>query len=319
MIELTAPASLPLGLVPIENAGQQHICLLGVTLQCPVVYLTAQAHRALQISGARADLAHQQARQFLHHHRLPAQGELRVELAIPAFMGLGSQTMLGLSTARALSWLHRLPLEAAQAQAQALGIGRQHALELWGFDQGGLLLVDTQPQADKPLPPLVRRCEIVHPDERAWAFVFFLPRVPPGTAAALEQERMAALLHAALHLAPAAESPARQLQAALEQDNIRAFAQALMLIQQQTAAALARAGIPPHFTDEEQTLLNIMRDGGALAWGRSPGGLALYGLIEGAAPSRALRRHLRQHIGIYGGTVMAAITDNTGARHSIKR
>lgn len=45
---------------------------------------------------------------------------------------------------------------------------------------------------------------------------------------------------------------------------------------------------------------------------------ANYALIRGASASVALRHHLSQHVGIYGGVVMAAITENEGARHTLR-
>src|SRR5262245_16018103 len=113
-IELTLPACLLLGFVQLE--GQ--LCQLGVTLRYPPVQLLARTAPALSITGGRADLAYHQAVRFYKYWRgesgLPRspawerpalsvveggpggegpQVEIEIELAIPAFMGLGSRGM----------------------------------------------------------------------------------------------------------------------------------------------------------------------------------------------------------------------------------
>jgi len=82
-------------------------------------------------------------------------------------------------------------------------------------------------------------------------------------------------------------------------------------------AGLAAAGVPLRFSPDEQAVQDLFRDQGAFGWGRSLTGLALYGLVRGATHSIEVRRHLSQLVGIYGGRVMATITDNVGARHVI--
>jgi predicted sugar kinase len=322
VIELGAPASLPLGLVQVAEAGVGKTCLLGITLQHPPVYLFCRAARRLQITGARADCAYRHARRFLSSWQGHSGAEVQIELAIPAFMGLGSDALLGLSVARGLSWLHGMPDNDTPTLTQALDLAPAHMLEICGFDRGGLLLVDTQAAlAGQPLP-VVRRHEITHPEQKAWAFVFHFPRVTPDISPLLEQTRLNTLVNAAPYLNAMDDSSSNivndMLWPAVQQNDLRTFARALMTVQQGNQAALERAGTPQPFTAEEQAILDTMRDGGALAWGRSAGGLALYGLVEGATASRALRRRLRHQVGRYGGRVMATITDNDGARQVIR-
>jgi predicted sugar kinase len=277
--------------------------------------------------------------------------------------------MLGLSVAQALAWVNGLPLENTTALAQAVGLEPQHALEVWGFDRGGLLLVDTPPSETRregdqgtrsscpmnlsPSPPLlrslsqrggvVRRQEIAHPDKEAWAFVFFFPRVPPS----LESDRLrvpsGCLLAAAPHLSSeSGRLVTEKLWPAVENDDIAAFGQSLMALQQMNREALAAAGTPHQLNDEglsraapreapgpiprlplgrgarDQAILALMRDHGAFAWGQSLTGLGLFGLVKGAAASVELRTKLRHQVGFFAGRIMATITDNSGARHVVK-
>lgn len=303
--ELTAPSCLLLGLAQLD--GQ--ICQLGITLQFPQIQLLARAAPALLVSGARADLARKQAEHFFQHHDLSPQAEIEIELAIPQFMGLGSAAMLGLSIARALSTLHALPPDDLVGLARSVGLADDEALEVHAFAQGGLLLVGED-------RALLRRHAIAHPDEADdWVFVFVLPRPPSETPETLERDQRAVLRARSRYLgAETANTITADLWLAVERDDIEVFAQALACIQELNQAALARAGWPATRTPQEQTILDIMRDAGALAAGRTLAGLGLYGLIKGGGPSRELRRTLTERLGYFGGTVMASICDNNGAR-----
>jgi predicted sugar kinase len=315
LIEVGAPCCLPLGLIRFPDKT----ALLGIILQHPPVDVFAEAAAHFGVTGPRADLGYEQARRFLSHHRLEPRAEVEIELAIPAFMGLGSEAMLGLSLARALAWVYGLPTHDTPALAHAVGLEPEHGLELWGFDRGGLLLVAADHGAALETPPL-RRAPIAHLDhEEAWSFVFHLPRVPLGTPATLEADRRARLLRSAPHLSVETSHLLEAgLWPALEQNDLAAFARALMAIQQLNYEALAEAGTPHAVTGEAQAVLDVMRDHGALAWGQCLGGLGLYGLVKGASASIELRHHLSRHVGIYGGVVMATITDNDGARHTLR-
>jgi predicted sugar kinase len=308
-IELATPSCLLLGLVRFDGQVYQ----LGITLEYPPIQLRARASAVLSITGGRADLARRQAERFTSPLPLSPQerepgGEVEIELAIPQFMGLGSGAMLGLSVARALAALHGLPAEVP-ALAAAVGLDADEALELQAFAQGGLLLVDSA-------GAVRRRHEIPQHDEDAdWVFVLVLPHVPAGTSETLETDLRQALGASAGHLsAKTGDMLARELWPALERDDIAAFAQALMAIQALNHTALVDAGRPLHLSVEEQAILDIMRDGGAQACGRAIAGLGLYGLIKGGGPSRALRRALTAHLGYFGGTVMATLCDNHGAK-----
>jgi predicted sugar kinase len=303
-IELTTPNCLLLGLVGLDGQIGQ----LGITLQFPPIQMLARDAAALAITGGRADLAHQQAARFFQQYSLPPRGEIEIELAIPQFMGLGSAAMLGLSIARALAALHGLPSADAQALARAAGLADAEALETHAFAQGGLLLVDGA-------GALRERREIAHADEaQDWVFVFVLPRVPADTPETLEYERRAALRAAAALLdAAATRSATSDLWSAIERDDFAAFAQAIAALRAANDEALARAGTLIAPSGDEQKILDLMREGGALSWGRTLTGLGLYGLIEGGGPSRDLRRALTTHLGYFGGTVMASIADNRGA------
>jgi predicted sugar kinase len=169
------------------------------------------------------------------------------------------------------------------------------------------------------LPALLRQAELAQDDREAWVFVFYLPDTPEGTPPGLGAARRSALLRAAPHLSVESGTIVEErLWPALERDDIATFGQALMALQDLNRQALAAAGLAEPQSEETRGLLGLLRDNGALAWGQAAAGLAVYGLIRGAGASRALRKTLTERVGIFDGTVMAAITDNQGARHTLK-
>jgi predicted sugar kinase len=318
LIEVGAPCCLPLGLVRSQSAGEEQVSILGITLQHPPVDLFAEAAPTLSVTGPRADLGFGQAKRFLRHHRLEERATVEIELAIPAGMGLGSAGMLGLSLARALSWVHGLRHDDTLALARAVGVGPEHALEVWGFDRGGVLLVDTETGSDGVAPPLRRHSLLDQSYARAWAFVLLLPR-QPGETADPDAGYFAKLRRAAPYLSTdSGQLLEDALWPALERDDIAAFGQALTELQALYGQALAQAGLPALFSAEEQTALAVMREHDAVASGRSLAGAALYGLYRGAAATMAARETLSTQIGYYGGRVLATITDNEGARHTLR-
>lgn len=316
-IEVKAPSTLPLGLARLEGTT----AVLGIALQYIHVQLTARERAdTLSITGARAQVAHEYAMRFFDHHQREPRGEVEIEWAIPTLMGLGSDPLLGLSAAEGLAQLYGLPTVAQDAlgMARALGLGPEQALNLWGFQQGGLMLVDTVAANDAAVPSLLRRHPIPYADrDRAWVFVVFLPRVSPEIPAAYETERQQAMLRTATHVGPdSGRVFADELWPAVERDDLPTFARALRSLQQLTEEALAQAGTPNVVGASAQAVLQVMQDNGALAWGQSLTGFALYGLVQSQEAARQLKLKILAHSGHFGGTELAAVADNSGVRCS---
>jgi len=315
-IEVGAPCSLLLGIVPTASAGKYSA--LSVTLQYPPVHLFAQAQRGpLRVTGARAPQVYFAAETFLASHSLNTSAEIEIELATPTAMGLGSDAMLALSAAHALAWMNDLPVDDVSALAGALSLSPLEGTRAWGFQQGGLLEVELEGAAGQP-PALIQRKEIAHDHKQAWVFVFHFPHTPRGTSPTLETDRQKALAAVAPRMDREAALAARNaLWQAADADDLPAFAAALMSIMEHNRAALAAVGTPFPVTDEDQQLITLLREHGALAWGKTPTGLATFGLVQGGEPSRQLRRHIKDVVGHEGGIVMASVTDNTGVRQSL--
>ena len=130
---------------------------------------------------------------------------------------------------------------------------------------------------------------------------------------------MAQLLAAAPHLsAETGRLVNEALWPALEHDDLAAFGQALMEFQSLNRAALQAAGTPTLSAPDTEGVLRVLRDNGALAVGENVAGLGRFGLIRGGPASVILRRRLVEYVGYDGGTVMAAIPDNHGARCTVE-
>jgi predicted sugar kinase len=318
--ELGVPAVLLLGIVALEDEGQRTLSLMGAALQHPPSHIFAFHSDAFVFSGSRAKDAYPYVEQFIEHHNIDPAVEIEIELAAPKYMGLGPAPLIGLGAVQALAWANDLPADDIQTLAQAIDMLPQYALEKWAYDRGGLLFVEL-PGSAEGAPRVLRRDTIEHADKAAdWVIVFHLPRVPEGTPEDLSYTRRAELLDAAQHLdGDKLAQAAKKLTAAVEADELEAFAAALGDIIAINRAALAANGTPyPEPSEEDERILRLMRDHGAALAAQTPAGLGNFCLVRGAEPSLALRKHLRSELGYAGGIILATIVDNTGARYIIQ-
>lgn len=298
-IELAAPACLPLGLAQSVNGP----VAVGLALQHPPVAIIAQPSPVLEVSGAGYPIGQSAAQ------RLPYTGNIEIELAPPLLMGLGAEPLLQLSVARALAEVNAASGDARALSAQ-LGLDPLAALETAAFIHGGLLQVNVAaPEATTARLPLA------HHEDHAWVVVFFLPRPAEDDPDSLEAERRAALLAAAPHLSTQTSRVLNeQLWPAAARDDFAGFASAVANLHQLNMAALEAAGRPLLPRPAAQAVLDLLHAEGVPACGQTLTGLGVFALIQGAQPSRDLRKKLMALVGHAGGTVMATITDNDGCR-----
>lgn len=284
MTHIESPCCLHLG---FTRTGQGAPLELGIALQHPPIQLTARPASQLIVSGARAEVAMQ------HAASLNFTGEIEIEIAIPAFMGLGSDDMMRESVQRAA--------ENPPRVSETLGGLGLHA---HAFAQGGLLLMNAHGDVH-------RRATISHAcEDDDWVFVLALPHAPDGIADDFEAQQRAALRHATQHLPTFHDDV---LFDTVTHDDFNAFADALAEIHVANEAALAASGQPIELTGQDRDILDFMRANGAVMCGRALTGLGLYSLIKGGPASRNLRKALTDHLGYFGPLVMASICDNQGA------
>jgi predicted sugar kinase len=306
-IELDAPASLLLGLVPLGAS----VAALSLALKYPPIQLVARPAPTLDVSGACAPYAYAAATRYARVDPDTIRAEVEIELAVPALMGLGSEPMMALSTARALAALAGGDPEAP-ALARALDFPPHLSPEVWGFAQGGLLLVDVR--APLETPPLRHR-HWTHPDDATWVVVLVLPKPGEDAPDTLEAGRRAALMAAVPYWDSAVGALVMdQLWPAVERDDFAAFAGSLQRLHDANLAALAAAGTPVSLTPTAQTALDVMRAEGVPACGPCLTGLGVYGLIRGRVPSIELRKRLAGRLGYEAGTIMGTLAADQGAK-----
>jgi predicted sugar kinase len=285
-IEITSPCCLHLG---CARAADGALCELGLTLQHPPIQLTARPAVQLSVFGPRADVAAHEAA------RMGLTGEIEIELAIPANMGLGSDAMMTCAVNGALN---------------PKGLQDPSGLHAHAFAGGGLLLVNGG--------LIKQRATIAHEHEDdTWVFVLVLPKEPDDLLETFEADRRSQLIGAARHLSHGVDAEGAVLFDALARDDFDAFVRALAHIHAANEAALATSGHVRALTNQDRDILSFMRANGAAFAGRALTGLGLYGLVKGGPTSRALRKSLTQHLGYFGLLVMASICDNRGARTKI--
>jgi predicted sugar kinase len=305
---------LPLGLVRFERAGGSDLAYLGVSLRHVMVELTARRAATPDITGGRAPIALAFAERFNAFHGIPLSAEVQVEWAIATRLGLGSDGALALAVARALAELHDLPHDSASL-ARALSLGPQSALEVNAYAPSGIFLCRVPDSGDDVAASPLSHYVLPHRHANAWAFAMFHPLAPEGTPPSLEADRILELLGAAPYLsAETGRIATTELWPALEGDDIARFGRALREIQSLNHQALTLAGQPVSFTPVEQSIQDTFQNQGAHAWGRSPTGLAMYGLVQGETAAAEMKKKLLALMGHYNGTTMSTAIDTEGAR-----
>jgi predicted sugar kinase len=263
------------------------LCELGLTLQHPPTQLAARPAAQLSVFGPRAHVAAHEAA------RLGLTGQIEIELAIPANMGLGSDAIMTCAVSGALN---------------PNSLQHPSGLPAHAFVGGGLLLVNNDGL-------LKQRATIVHEyEDDTWVFVLALPKEPDDLAETFEAGERSKLIAAARHLPHTIGASCAALLDAVARDDFDTFAGALAHLHAANEAALAADGHPIPLTEQERDILGFMRANGAAFAARALTGLGLYGLVKGGPASRTLRKALTQHLGYFGPLVMASICDNHGAK-----
>ena len=304
---------LPLGVIKQAGSGEPRIAQLGITLQHPFVQIFAQAASQMSVTGPRSDIGAAYVERLVASSSSAIDADIQIEFAIPAHMGLGSAPMLGIGMDKVLMWCNQQPDHEAVDFSHSPAFEPLHHLEFLGAAQGGLLLVDIPSSSSDTSPPLWRAA-LQHDDKEAWAFVLVLLRVPEGTESTMELDRRRALIEAtSVMTAESGELFSTVIQPAVERDDLVAFGQGLMALQELNHRALASVRKLPTLTEKAQAVLDLMKVQGAVAWGQSPEGYCCYALTKGARATINMRTALRTIVGHTDGHMIATITNNRGA------
>jgi beta-ribofuranosylaminobenzene 5'-phosphate synthase len=247
---------------------------------------------------------------------------------IPAHVGLGSGTQLGLAVGSALARLAGLPLSVPEI-ALAVGRGVHSGIGIATFQHGGFVLdgghriladssgaskIDKQSrQIEKDsVPPLLFR----HPMPKDWFFVMIIPETGPGFSGAKEQSAFLRLPVAPSGLVEKISWVLlmKMLPALVEKD-IKNFGQALTSIQSMVGDCFASVQGGRFATPILEKVVGFLLEKGAAGAGQSSWGPTVYGLVDGEERARRLTQDVRTYLsGFGGGSIFCVQAQNRGAQ-----
>ncbi len=328
MIEVRTCARLHLGL--IDNNGEQGRLYgsIGLAVNHPHMVLTAESFSGLHVEGLEAGRITTYAQRFIGRYGQPRGAKLHLVTSIPAHVGLGSGTQLGLAVGAALARLAGLPISVPEI-ALAVGRGAHSGIGIATFQHGGFVLdgghriIPVSSEATvtgKPsrqivkdsVPPLLFR----HPMPKSWFFVMIIPETGPGFSGVKEQS-------AFLQLPVAPSSVVEKISwvllmkmlPALVEEDIASFGQAMTGIQNMVGDCFSSVQGGRFATPVSEKLVGFLLDKGATGAGQSSWGPTVYGLMEGEERARRLAQEARNYLaGFGGGSIFCVQAQNRGAQ-----
>ncbi len=327
MIEVRTSARLHLGL--LDNNGEQGRLYgsIGVAVSRPHLVLQAEGANELQVEGLEAERISTYAERFMRHYGLTGGARLKLQAGIPAHVGLGSGTQLGLAVGAALARLAGLRLSAAEI-ALAVGRGAHSGIGIATFQHGGFVLDgghriltnkngsplpegESRQTVKNSIPPLLFR----QPMPKDWYFVIIIPKMEPGFSGEKEQNAFLQLPVAPRGLVEKISWVLlmKMLPALLEKD-IANFGQALTSIQCMVGDCFASAQGGRFAAPVLEKLVDFMLSHGAAGAGQSSWGPTIYGLIQGREQAQTLTREAQLFLdSVGGGEVLCVQPQNRGA------
>ena len=186
-VEIRSPARLHLGFLDLDGGLGRRFGSLGLTLDGIGVCLRMTRATTNSATGPDADRALAYLERAAAALRLSGGAKLAIEETIPAHVGLGSGTQLGLAVAAGLARLHGLDRSAASL-AMAVSRGLRSGIGIGAFDRGGFI-VDGGRKCDSDPPPIVAR----QPFPPAWRVLLILDPSRAGLNGEAEARVFAAL------------------------------------------------------------------------------------------------------------------------------
>ena len=306
-VRVAAPARLHMGMLDASGAGTRPFGGFGVAVRRPAVVVEVSEGDELTAEGRDGERALAVARRWRGAEGTGAGARVRVLEAIPAHVGLGSGTKLGLAVTAALAALAGGSPEPPEL-ARLAGRGARSAVGLWTFARGGLVVEGGRRRgADGPAPLLVR-----HPMPDEWRCVLAIPAGEPGLSGGAEEAAFADLRPDPARSAAIAQLVLTALLPALVEHDLGEFGTALTRIQRLVGDAFAPAQ-GGTFHPRAGALVEALLRLGAAGAGQSSWGPAVYGVVGGEEEGRAVARALEGDLGA-GARVEVVPFDNCGAR-----
>ncbi|MGE5230874.1 MAG: beta-ribofuranosylaminobenzene 5'-phosphate synthase family protein [Deltaproteobacteria bacterium] len=304
-----APARLHFGVLDLHGGLGRRFGGMGAAIPTPSLLVEAARASDVEADGPDAERAVGFARRMLALHGQSGGARLRVHRAIPAHVGLGSGTQLGLAVARAVAELYQLPA-ATRELARAVDRGQRSAIGTWAFESGGFILEGGRRPGTDEVAPLLARYEI----PPTWRYVVVIPAAAPGLSGDAEADAFRRLpppdtreVERVAHLVLM-----RLLPGLVERD-LEAFGSALSEIQRITGGWFAGAQGSVFAPGPTGPLIERLAAAGAAGVGQSSWGPTAYAIVEGAERGRELARLASGWLGNRGSVFEGAFL-NRGAR-----
>ena len=279
-VVVTAPARLHFGMLDPAGLGSRRFggCGVGVASPRVVVGLRPRSGEEVTAHGAQAERATAFAQRARAAFGLHEGLDVGVREAIPAHVGLGSGTKLGLAVARGVAELAGVRTGPEQL-AEASGRAARSSVGSWTFQAPGLV-VEAGVTEEGVISPLVVR----HPMPEDWRCVLALPAGEEGLSGDAEQR-----FFSELHEHPGGEPRVSRLLLTallpgLVTGDIDEFGAALTAIQQEIGSLFAtrQGGM---FHPRAAPVVKALQALGVGAVGQSSWGPTVYGIV--ASPERA--------------------------------
>jgi len=310
-VVVSAPARLHLGMLDPAGLGRRRFGGFGVAVEAPRVVVAVRwasggsvaACDGVVASGPQADRAAAFARSVRAALGIAGALELEVRDAIPAHVGLGSGTKLGLAVARGVFELADRASDP-ELLARASGRGARSSVGAWTFDGPGLV-VEAGVSREGGVSPLLMRC----PMPASWRCVLVAPAGAEGLSGDAEERFFGELQRSR----PAEPSVARLLLTSLlpglQRGDIEEFGAALSEIQREIGAIFAerQGGI---FHPSAAPLIEALQSLGVGAVGQSSWGPTVYGIVSCTERAADVARRLA---GLAGASATVADFDRGGA------
>jgi beta-ribofuranosylaminobenzene 5'-phosphate synthase len=304
-----APARLHFGVLDLHGGLGRRFGGMGAAIPTPSLLLEAARASEVEAHGPDAERVAGFARRFLSQYGHRGGVHLRVHRAIPAHVGLGSGTQLGLAVARAVAELYELPTVTREL-ARTVDRGRRSAIGTWAFESGGFILEGGRRPGSDELAPLLARYEI----PPTWRYVAVIPAAAPGLSGDAEADAFRQLpLPDLRDVERVAHLVLMRLLPGLVERDLEAFGGALSEIQRITGAWFAAAQGGVFVPGPTAALIGRLAEAGAAGVGQSSWGPTVYAIVDGAERGRELARLASGWLGGRGSVYEGAFL-NRGAR-----
>jgi beta-ribofuranosylaminobenzene 5'-phosphate synthase len=309
-VVVTAPARLHFGMLDPAGLGPRRFGGFGVAIETPRVVVAVRPSATAPAGSVSATgPQHERAAAFAETAGAMLGFEPAIEVAvreaIPAHMGLGSGTKLGLAVARGVA---ELAGRAAGPEelARASGRGARSSVGAWTFTEPGLV-VEAGVREGGEISPLLIRC----PMPERWRCVLALPAGREGLSGSAEERFFGELQRDGSAEPPVARLLLTSVLPALRAGDIDEFGAGLSEIQRAIGRIFSgqQGGV---FHPGAAPLVDALRGLGVGAVGQSSWGPTVYGIVDGDERAARMARELAEAAPT--AEVMVVDFDRRGAR-----